>query len=146
MAIAGEAVNEVAGALDTAFDAGDPPALDEVLGAAFLAIERVDAEQGFARLAVQVWGEAVRSPALAEIIKGEIGRVRDAPPEQVAQVPHRPAARLRVPARPARRRRPGRLPRRPADDADHPPGLAAPVAGQHLSPINLLNNLPGDHS
>jgi AcrR family transcriptional regulator len=61
VAIAGEAVNEVAGALDTAFDADDPPALDEVLGAAFLAIERVDAEQGFARPAVQIWGEAVRS-------------------------------------------------------------------------------------
>ncbi|HEX5877205.1 MAG TPA: hypothetical protein VF468_02625 [Actinomycetota bacterium] len=59
--LAGEAVNEVAGALDTAFDADDPPALDEVLGAALLAIERVDAEQGFARLAVQIWGEAVRS-------------------------------------------------------------------------------------
>lgn len=41
--------------------ADDPPALDEVLGAALLAIERVDAEQGFARLAVQIWGEAVRS-------------------------------------------------------------------------------------
>jgi AcrR family transcriptional regulator len=103
-AIAGEAVAEVAGALDTAFGADDPPPLDEVLGAAFLAIERVDAEQGFARLALQVWGEAVRSPALAEMIRGEVRRVRDAlarlvrvyqdrglmaadaPAEQVAQV------------------------------------------------------------
>jgi AcrR family transcriptional regulator len=103
-AIAGEAVAEVAGALDTAFGADDPPPLDEVLGAAFLAIERVDAEQGFARLALQVWGEAVRSPALAEMIRSEVRRVRDAlarlvrvyqdrglmaadaPAEQVAQV------------------------------------------------------------
>jgi AcrR family transcriptional regulator len=103
-AIAGEAVAEVAGVLDVAFGADDPPPLDEVLGAAFLAIERVDAEQGFARLALQVWGEAVRSPALAEIIRGEVPRLRDrlarlvrvyqdrglmaadAPAEQVAQV------------------------------------------------------------
>jgi AcrR family transcriptional regulator len=103
-AIAAEAVAEVVGALDTAFDPDDPPTLDAVLGAAFLAIHRVDAEQGFARLALQVWGEAVRSPALAELIKGEIRRLRgalarlvrayqarglmaaDTPPEQVAQV------------------------------------------------------------
>jgi AcrR family transcriptional regulator len=103
-AIAGEAVAEIAGAVDGAFDAADPPPLDQVLGAAFLAIQRVDAEQGIARLALQVWGEAVRSPALAEVLTGEIGRVRgslaglvrvyqdrglidaDAPAEQVAQV------------------------------------------------------------
>jgi AcrR family transcriptional regulator len=103
-AIAGETVAEVAGALDAAFGADDPPPLDEVLGAAFLAIERVDAEQGFARLALQVWGEAVRSPALTEMIRGEVPRLRDtltrlirvyqdrglmaadAPAEQVAQV------------------------------------------------------------
>ena len=103
-AIAGEVVAEVAGALDVAFRADDPPPLDEVLGAAFLAIERVDAEQGFARLALQVWGEAVRSPALAEMIRGEVPRLRDrlarlvrvyqdrglmaadAPADQVAQV------------------------------------------------------------
>jgi AcrR family transcriptional regulator len=103
-AIAGEAVAEVSGALHSAFDAADPPPLDEVLGAAFLAVQRVDAEQGMARLALQVWGEAVRSPALAEVLKGEIGRVRgslaglvrvyqdrglidaDTPAEQVAQV------------------------------------------------------------
>ena len=103
-AIAGEAVSEVAGALDSAFDADDPPPLDEVLGAAFLAIRRVDADDGFARLALQVWGEAVRSPALNKTLRGEVRRVRDsltrlvqayqarglmaadAPPEQVAQV------------------------------------------------------------
>ena len=57
-----------------------------------------------AKLALQVWSEAVRSPALAGILKGEIARVRaslarlvgtyqdrglmaaDAPPEQVARV------------------------------------------------------------
>jgi AcrR family transcriptional regulator len=75
-AIAGEAVAEVAGALDTAFDADDPPPLDEVLGAAFLAIRRVDAEQGMAKLALQVWGEAVRSPALAETLRAVIARVQ----------------------------------------------------------------------
>ena len=81
-AIAAEAVAEVAGALDSAFDA----------------------DQGMARLALQVWSEAVRSPVLAGILKGEIARVRaslarlvgvyqdrglmaaDAPPEQVARV------------------------------------------------------------
>ena len=103
-AIAAEAVAEVAGALDGAFDADDPPPLDEVLGAAFVAIRRVDAEQGMAKLALQVWGEALRSPALAETLRAVIARVQgslsrlvatyqdrglmaaDAPPEQVARV------------------------------------------------------------
>ena len=103
-AIAAEVVDEVAGALDGAFDPDDPPPLDEVLGAAFLAIRRVDAELGVARLALQVWGEAVRSPALAEILRAVIARVQgslarlvavyqdrglmaaDAPPDQVARV------------------------------------------------------------
>jgi AcrR family transcriptional regulator len=75
-AIADEAVEEIAGVLETAFDAGDPPALDEVLGAAFRTIQRIDAEQGAAKLALQVWGEAVRSPAVAQTLKGAIGRVR----------------------------------------------------------------------
>jgi AcrR family transcriptional regulator len=77
-AIAGEAVTEVAGALHGAFDPDDPPPLDEVLGAAFYAIRRIDAEQGMAKLALQVWGEAVRSPTLAATLTGEIARVRDA--------------------------------------------------------------------
>ena len=103
-AIAHEAVTEVAGAVEAALGREDPPPLDEVLGEAFLAIQRVDAEQGFAKLAIQVWGEAMRTPALAGIIKEEVGRVRgtlarlvrtyqdrglmtaDTPPEQVALV------------------------------------------------------------
>jgi AcrR family transcriptional regulator len=76
VAIAREAVTEVAGAIDGAFDADDPPPLDEVLGAAFQAIQRIDAEKGLARLALQVWGEAVRNPALAETLTNEIRRVR----------------------------------------------------------------------
>jgi AcrR family transcriptional regulator len=75
-AIAAEAVTEISGAIDGAFDATDPPPLDEVLGAAFLAVQRVDAEQGMAKLALQVWGEAVRSPALAELLEVEVRRVR----------------------------------------------------------------------
>jgi hypothetical protein len=49
-----------------------------VLGAAFLAIRRVDAEQGMAKLALQVWGEAVRSPAVAETLRTVTTRL-DAP-------------------------------------------------------------------
>jgi AcrR family transcriptional regulator len=75
-AIAGEAVAEIAGAVDGALDADDPPPLDEVLGAAFQAIQRIDAKQGVARLALQVWGEAVRDPALAETLTDEVRRVR----------------------------------------------------------------------
>jgi AcrR family transcriptional regulator len=103
-AIAEEAVTEIAGAVDGAIDVDDPPPLDQVLGAAFQAVQRVDADQGVARLALQVWGEAVRSPALAGILKGEVRRVRgsltrlvevyqarglmpdDLPAEQVARV------------------------------------------------------------
>jgi AcrR family transcriptional regulator len=75
-AIAAEAVAEVAGALQSSFEADPPPPLDEVLETAFLAIQRVDGEHGMATLALQVWGEAVRSPILAEALRAEVSRVR----------------------------------------------------------------------
>jgi len=103
-AIAGEAVASIVGALDAAFDADDPPPLDQVLGAAFVTVQRIDAEKGLAKLALQVWAEAVRSPVLAETLAMGISRIRasltrlvlayqaqgrmtgDVPAEQVASV------------------------------------------------------------
>jgi AcrR family transcriptional regulator len=75
-AIAGEAVAAIVDALDTAFDVDDPPPLDEVLGAAFVTVQRIDAEQGVAKLTLQVWSEALRSPVLAETLTREISRMR----------------------------------------------------------------------
>jgi hypothetical protein len=107
-------VTEVAGAVETALGREDAPPLDEVLGAAFLTIQRVDAAQGFAKLAIQVWGEAMRTPALAGII--EVGRCpwrarpagADLPGPRAdgrrhaaragRAGPRRPASRPRVPA------------------------------------------------
>lgn len=65
-AIAAETLAEVSDALTAAAQSEPPLPLDEVLARALETLERLDDEHGIARLAVQVWGEAVRSPALAE--------------------------------------------------------------------------------
>jgi Transcriptional regulator len=76
LAIATEAVAEVTAACEAIFDADAPPPLDEALGAVFAALERLAGSQAVARLAVQVWGEAVRSPALAERVSVIYGGLR----------------------------------------------------------------------
>jgi len=66
-AIALEAITEIAKALQPLVDApGVPPTLHEVMSNAIRGVERLDIERGVPRIAMQVWGEAQRSPRLAE--------------------------------------------------------------------------------
>jgi len=75
-AIAADALAQLSNALKAAFDPTAPPPLDEVLDVLFGTVEQLDATMGLPRLAVQVWGEAVRSPDLGDRVAEAIGDVR----------------------------------------------------------------------
>lgn len=103
-AIATDALAQLSRAFEAAFDPDAPPPLDEVLGVLFGTLEQLNATKGLPRLAVQLWGEAIRSPALSERVVEAIGAARrlfaglveayqrqgmlpqDAPTEQMARV------------------------------------------------------------
>ncbi len=69
-AIALEAISEVAAALEPLVNApGAPAALYDVMATAVTELERLDVERGVPRIAIQVWGEAIRSPRLAGEVK-----------------------------------------------------------------------------
>ncbi|MGI8681460.1 MAG: TetR/AcrR family transcriptional regulator [Mycobacteriales bacterium] len=75
-AIALEAITEVATVLRPLVDApGAPAPLYDVMAAAVMTLERLDIERGVPRIAMQVWGEALRSPRLAEDVKGIVESV-----------------------------------------------------------------------
>jgi AcrR family transcriptional regulator len=52
-------------AIEDVLQIDDPPPLDEALGRLFAALERLDEDQDHARITLQAWSEALRSPALA---------------------------------------------------------------------------------
>jgi TetR/AcrR family transcriptional regulator, transcriptional repressor of aconitase len=65
-AITSEALDQLTQTVEDVLDTDSPPPLDEALGSLADALERLGEERDFLKVAVQVWGEAVRSPALAE--------------------------------------------------------------------------------
>jgi AcrR family transcriptional regulator len=103
-AIATEALAELTAAFEAMFDPDAPPPLEEVLGGILATLQRLAATQDLARVIIQVEGEAVRSPAVAERvtkavhgIRGVLTRLveayqdrglmsRDVPAEHVARV------------------------------------------------------------
>lgn len=58
------------------FAADEPPPLHEAFLRIGKTFERLDGELGVAKMAVQVWAEAVRSEALREQIGGLVGTIR----------------------------------------------------------------------
>ena len=75
-AIAIDALAEVTGAFEDVFDTDNPPPVEEVLGRILTTIQRLDDTQDLAKVAIQVWGEALRSPTLAERFAEAIDSVR----------------------------------------------------------------------
>jgi AcrR family transcriptional regulator len=61
-AIAEEVIQKITSAADAALSVGRPPALDEVLEHVFTTLQQAD----IAPIAVIVWAEAIRDPALGE--------------------------------------------------------------------------------
>ena len=76
LAIASEAVEQLCAAWEHVLAAPALPPLEDALAEVLLTIERLDHEHGTPQLAVQVWAEAVRSPAMADVARLVIGRIR----------------------------------------------------------------------
>jgi TetR/AcrR family transcriptional regulator, transcriptional repressor of aconitase len=65
-AIADEALAELTASVADVLDSDPLPSLEEVVGRILATVGRLDAGQELANIALQVWAEALRSPALAE--------------------------------------------------------------------------------
>jgi AcrR family transcriptional regulator len=75
-AIAAEAIGKIQAAFTPILEADPPPPLDVAFTELGRTIQRMDEEDGVARMAVQLWGEAVRSPELAERLRELILAIR----------------------------------------------------------------------
>ena len=75
-AIAADAMAQIREAFAPILEADPPPTLDVAFTQLGQTIQRMDEEQGVARMAVQLWGEAVRSPELAERLRELILAIR----------------------------------------------------------------------
>lgn len=73
--IAGETIPQVMSHLNAILEADPPPSLDEVIDDLISVSEKfLDVRL---RIAVQVWGEALRNPELAEMVKSIYGGFRE---------------------------------------------------------------------
>jgi AcrR family transcriptional regulator len=77
-AIATEAIGGVANLILDQDWASAPPPLATLLSDVLSALDSLDGEQHVTGLAIQVWGEALRSPAMAEVIANGSARVEAA--------------------------------------------------------------------
>jgi TetR/AcrR family transcriptional regulator, transcriptional repressor of aconitase len=75
-AIAADTVTEITSAFTLPRAAHPLPPFDEVVGDMLDRLQRVDEQHDIARLAVQVWGEAVRTPALAASLAEHLAGAR----------------------------------------------------------------------
>ena len=78
VAITSEALSYVTGAFeDQALDPATPPALDVVIGRLVARVEELAEADGLDRLVVQAWGEAMRSPVIAERLAAGVSSARE---------------------------------------------------------------------
>ena len=73
--LAGEALEQLHARVEEAFSADEPPGVEEVLARLLRTIDELDARERLARVAVQVWGEALRNPTVAPILTDGITRL-----------------------------------------------------------------------
>jgi AcrR family transcriptional regulator len=76
--LAGEALELLHAGVEEAIGAEDPPGTEEVLGRLLRTIDELDSREGMARVAVQVWGEALVNPGVAAITTAGIVRLQEA--------------------------------------------------------------------
>jgi TetR/AcrR family transcriptional regulator, transcriptional repressor of aconitase len=81
-AIASGVLHEIAGALEPGDDGAVPP-IEEVVGRVLAAVQNLGETQDVPKLAIQIWGEAVRSPAVLERVREALEGIRSAFAEQV---------------------------------------------------------------
>ena len=65
VAIAQNVLASIAETIEVALPDDEALGPDEIMGRLFTTFEQIDNDQGIARMAVQVWSEAVRSPEIA---------------------------------------------------------------------------------
>jgi TetR/AcrR family transcriptional regulator, transcriptional repressor of aconitase len=78
IAIAQDNLSAVAGAIDSMMHHTPLPPLDQVIGEVFAILQDHDDGTDVARLALQVWGEAARSPELAMRVQTQLSSIQDA--------------------------------------------------------------------
>jgi AcrR family transcriptional regulator len=83
-AIADEALTALTASVADVLGTDPLPSLEDVVGQIIAAVGRLDAGQELANLAVQVWAEALRSPALAERVAETFNGLRGALAELAA--------------------------------------------------------------
>jgi AcrR family transcriptional regulator len=76
-AIATDAIGQLTEAFARAATAEPPPPIEDVVAGVAEAIRRLDEEHGNARLALQVWGEATRSPVIAQAFADAYRQIRE---------------------------------------------------------------------
>jgi len=81
-AIASGALHEIAAALEPGDDGAVPP-IEEVVGRVLAAVEKLGETQDVPKLAIQIWGEAIRSPAVFERVREALEGVRSTFTRQV---------------------------------------------------------------
>ena len=73
--LAGDALEQLHDAVEEAIGADELPSIEEVLSRLLRTIDDLDAREGMARVAVQVWGEALRNPTVGPIATAGVVRL-----------------------------------------------------------------------
>jgi TetR/AcrR family transcriptional regulator, transcriptional repressor of aconitase len=76
-AIADEALAELTASVTDMLDTDPLPSLEDVVGQILETVGRMDSGQELANLALQIWAEALRSPALAERVAQTVNSLRN---------------------------------------------------------------------
>lgn len=98
VAIAAEALTDIRAAFQPLVEADPPPPIDEAFVVMCTAIQERDRADGLARMAIQIWGEAVRSPELAERLRDLVRTMRELATQLVRNYQRRGEISPRVPA------------------------------------------------
>jgi len=82
--LASEALEQLHASVEEAIAVGERPGTEEVLARLLRTIDELDARERIARVAVQVWGEALVNPAVGSVFTAEIVRLQAAMERLVA--------------------------------------------------------------
>jgi AcrR family transcriptional regulator len=76
--LAAEALAQLHAGVEEAIGTEEPPGTEEVLARLLRTLDELDSREGLARVAVQVWGEALVNPAVGAIATAGIARLQAA--------------------------------------------------------------------